>query len=214
VFIVPVKLPSPCAVGDEHVERCGQDAKPTDVHPIEIEEAEECSNFLQCHGSLPVSYALDFHGVHGNQVLADDYAEVFHLVDLKDTFLGFEVEIIFCEDAQDIVDYSPMEGVVVWGVDKDVIHANCYISLIDKIMEYVVHHQLESHWGVREAEEHNHWFKQSLVGLKCGLPLVTIVDANIVVPPVDIKLCKECQSMTVHSHEPIHEFVYQGEWVL
>ena len=33
-----------------------------------------------------------------------------------------------------------------------------------------------------------------------------------VVPPSDIKLHRECQSMTMHSCEPIHEFAYKGEW--
>jgi hypothetical protein len=50
-----------------------------------------------------------------------------------------------------------------------------------------------------------------LVCFESGLPLVAIMDANIVVPPSDIKLHKECQLMTVHSREPIHEFVYEGE---
>jgi hypothetical protein len=49
-------------------------------------------------------YALDFHGVHGDRVFANDHSEVFHLADLEDTFLGFEIEIVFCEDAQNIVD--------------------------------------------------------------------------------------------------------------
>jgi hypothetical protein len=41
--------------------------------------------------------------------------------------------------------------------------------------------------------------------------LVAIANANVVVPPSDIKLRKEHQSMTVHSHEPIHELTYEGE---
>jgi hypothetical protein len=37
------------------------------------------------------------------------------------------------------------------------------------------------------------------------------VDADVVVPPTDIKLRKECQLTTVHSREPIHEFANEGE---
>jgi hypothetical protein len=73
----------------------------------------------------------------------------------------------------------------------------------------MVHHQLEAGWGIGESEEHHHWFKEALVHLECGLPLVAIADSNVVVPPLDIKLCKECQSVTVHSRELIHEFSYQ-----
>jgi hypothetical protein len=108
VFDVPIKLPSTRAVGNKRVERCSQDAKPADIHPIKVEEAEECPNFRQRRGSLPILDALDFHGVHGDQVFADDYAEVFHLADLKDTFLGLQIEIVFCEDAQNIVDNASM----------------------------------------------------------------------------------------------------------
>ena len=45
-FVVPVKLPSLRAVSDEHVKRCGQHAKSADIHAIEVQEAEECSNFF------------------------------------------------------------------------------------------------------------------------------------------------------------------------
>ena len=76
----------------------------------------------------------------------------------------------------------------------------------------MVHHQLEAGWGIGESEEHHHWFKKALVHLECGLPLVAIADSNVVVPPLDIKLCKECQSVTMHSCEPIHKFAYLGEW--
>jgi hypothetical protein len=50
-----------------------------------------------------------------------------------------------------------------------------------------------------------------LVCLKGSLPLVAITDADVVVPPADIKLRKECQSTTKHSREPIHKFANKGE---
>jgi hypothetical protein len=75
----------------------------------------------------------------------------------------------------------------------------------------MVHHGLEGRQGVREAEEHDHRLKQSLVRLECGLPLVAIVDSDVIIPPADIELRKECRSTTVHSREPIHEFANEGE---
>ena len=36
MFIIPVKLPSLCAMGNKHVEWCGQDAKSANVHPIKV----------------------------------------------------------------------------------------------------------------------------------------------------------------------------------
>jgi hypothetical protein len=70
----------------------------------------------------------------------NDHTEVFHLMDLKDTFLGFQVEIVFCEDAQNIVDNALVKSGVVRGVDEDVIYVNCDISLVDQVAKYVVHH--------------------------------------------------------------------------
>jgi hypothetical protein len=50
-----------------------------------------------------------------------------------------------------------------------------------------------------------------MVCLEGGLPLVAIADSDVVVPPTDIKLRKECRSTTVHPREPIHEFANEGE---
>ena len=76
-------------MSDERIERCGQHAKIPDVHAIEIQEAEECSNFLQGRGSFPILHALDFDRVHGYGVLADNNAEVLHFGLFELTFLGF-----------------------------------------------------------------------------------------------------------------------------
>jgi hypothetical protein len=70
---------------------------------------------------------------------------------------------------------------------------------------------LEGCQGIHEAKEHDHRFEQTLVHLKSGLPLVAITDSDVVVPPMDIKLCKERRLMTMHFHELIHEFANQGE---
>jgi hypothetical protein len=65
-------------MSDECIERCGQHAKSSNVHAIEIEEAEECPNFLQGRGLLPVLYALNFDRVHGNGVFSDDNSKILH----------------------------------------------------------------------------------------------------------------------------------------
>ena len=105
-FIVPVKLPSFSAESNQHVERCGQHAEVTNIHAIEIQEAEERSNFLQRRGSFPIFYTLDFDRVHGNGVFPDNNTEIFHFGLFELAFLRFEVEIVDCKDAQDIVHYT------------------------------------------------------------------------------------------------------------
>ena len=105
-FVVPVKLPSSRTVSDERVKRCGQHAEITDVHAIEIQEAKECPYFLQGRGSFPILHALDFDRVHGNCVFTDDNTKVFDFALFELAFLRFQIEIVDCEDAQNIVHYS------------------------------------------------------------------------------------------------------------
>ena len=102
-FIVPVKLPSLGAVSDEYVERCGQHAEVSNVHAIEIEETEKCSNFLQGCRTFPILHTLDLDWVHGNGVFPDDNTKVLDFSLFELAFLRFEVKIVNCEDAQDIV---------------------------------------------------------------------------------------------------------------
>ena len=56
----------------------------------------------------------------------------------------------------------------------------------------MIHHGLEGGWGIGEAKEHHRQFEKSSIGFKSGLPLVTVVDLNVVVAPLDIELHKEC----------------------
>ena len=73
-------------------------------------------------------------------------------------------------------------------VDENVIEVHTYRPFHDKVPEYVIYHGLEGGWAVREVEEHYQRFKQPLVGLKGTFPLITLMNANIVVPPVNIQL--------------------------
>ena len=88
------------------VERCGQHAKSVDIHAIEIEEAKECSYFLQGRGSFPVLNTLDFDQIHGNGIFLDVDAEVLHFGLFKLAPLRFKVKIVCCKDAQHIVYYT------------------------------------------------------------------------------------------------------------
>ena len=72
------------------------------------------------------------------------------------------------------------------GEDQDVIQVHTDHSFHDEVMEDVIHHCLEGGWTVGESEEHDQWFKEPPVGPECCLPLISLGDAHIVVPPLDI----------------------------
>ena len=72
--------------------------------------------------------------------------------------------------------------------NEEVIHVDDKPSLSDHVSERVIHELLECSGGITETEEHNCQFKESFVCNEGGLPLVTVFDLNIVVPPTNIKL--------------------------
>ena len=93
-------------------------------------------------------------------------------------------------------------------MNENVVHIDSDISFVNQFAKDEVHHRLECSRGVREAEEHDHRLEQASIGFECGFPLISIANANIVIPPSNIKFHKECRSATVHSCEMIHEFSY------
>ena len=71
---------------------------------------------------------------------------------------------------------------------EDVVQVYTYGPFHDEVPEYIVHHSLEGGWALCETKEHYQGFEQPSVGLKGGFPLVTLANANIVVPPANIQL--------------------------
>ena len=91
-------------------------------------------------------------------------------------------------------------------MDKDVVHVNGDVSFVDQIAEDEVHHGLECGGGVRKTKKHDHGFKEAAVSFKGSLPLISVANAYVVIPPPDVQLREECRSATVHSREAIHKF--------
>ena len=78
-------------------------------------------------------------------------------------------------------------GFWVRGGDKEVIHVDDQPSFSNHVLEGVIHESLECGGRVAKTEEHDGGFKKSFVGDEGRLPLVTILDADIVVPPTNIE---------------------------
>ena len=56
-----------------------------------------------------------------------------------------------------------------------------------KRMKDMIHHGLEGGRRVRKAEKHDRRFVQAIVCFECCLMFVTLLDAYVVVPPLDIE---------------------------
>ena len=54
-----------------------------------------------------------------------------------------------------------------------------------------VHHCLESGWRICQAKEHDSRLKESLISDESGLPLVSIIDPDVIISPSNIEFGKE-----------------------
>ena len=99
-------------------------------------------------------------------------------------------------------------GFFVGGENKEVVHINDKPSLGDHVAERVVHEPLERGGGVGKPEEHHCWFEEAFMCDEGGLPLVAILDADVVVPPADVKLSKQFGVF-----EFVDEVRDEGEWI-
>ena len=61
-------------------------------------------------------------------------------------------------------------------------------SFSEEISKKVIHESLEGCWEVGLAEEHDHRFKESFVDNECFLPLISVLDSNIVVFSLYVEL--------------------------
>ena len=77
---------------------------------------------------------------------------------------------------------------VIVRVDEEVIHVDDEPSFCNHIPERVGHESLESGGRVGHAEEHNSRFVESPVGNESSFPLVSLLDSDIVISPLYIKL--------------------------
>ena len=80
---------------------------------------------------------------------------------------------------------------------KDVVHVNNHHPLINELFEQLVHHSLECGGTVAQSKEHDKWFEQSMVGLKCCLPLVSLSDTDIIYPQQTLSMVKYFASDTL-----------------
>ena len=72
-----------------------------------------------------------------------------------------------------------------------VVHVNDKPSFSDVVSEVEVHKCLKRRWGATKSEKHHHWFEQSKRCDEGSLPLITLLDSDVIIPPPYVKLGKE-----------------------
>ena len=86
--------------------------------------------------------------------------------------------------------YDPSVFGSVLRIDEDVVNVYADDSFHDEVLEDVIHHRLECSQAVGKTKEHYQRFAQSSVRPKRCLPLVSILNLDVVVAPPNVQLCE------------------------
>ena len=93
--------------------------------------------------------------------------------------------------------------------DKDVIQIDDYMSFMHKPLEGFIYLTLECGRGVGETKEYDRWFEESLISPESCLPLITFLNPDVIIAPLDIKFGKEAWVLGL-----VNEFLDQWQGVL
>ncbi|KAG6875721.1 hypothetical protein C0993_007798, partial [Termitomyces sp. T159_Od127] len=145
--------------------------------------------------------------VHLGSSMQDDQPQILDPGLLKFALLRFEVELMLAEAFQDLVCNLAVLLQHV-SVDEDVVKVYAHYTLHDEVPEDVIHHCLESGRTVDESKEYDEGFKQSTIGPEGSLPLISFLNAHVVVAPSNIQFGE-----VLHSLEVIDELGDEGERV-
>jgi hypothetical protein len=74
-----------------------------DESSVKVAKAKKGLNLLDFGRTWPFSNALDFGGVHADISIVNNNAQVFNGSLIKRTFLGFEIEVVLGETAENFV---------------------------------------------------------------------------------------------------------------
>ena len=108
---------------------------------------------------------------------------------------------------QDTPCYTSMFGEGLQ-VDQDVVKVYTYQALHDEVSENVIHHGLEGGQTVGKAKKHHQRLEQPSVGSEGSLPLVTLLDSDIIVPPANIQLGE-----ILRPSELVYELRDERDWI-
>ena len=73
-------------------------------------------------------------------------------------------------------------------MDAQIIHVDLEPLFSYHIGEDGVHKCLKSWWGITETKKHDSGFKEAEGSDECGLPLILLPNADVIVSPLDIEL--------------------------
>jgi hypothetical protein len=103
------------------------------------------------------------------------------------------MEVQLCHPLEDALGMLGMSG-IVRGEDQEIIHVNYEPSFGNHITEGVVHESLKSEGGVIHAKEHDCRFKEAFMSDEGTFPLISVLDADVVIAPSNIEFDEDLSS--------------------
>ncbi|KAG5337138.1 hypothetical protein C0989_010565 [Termitomyces sp. Mn162] len=153
---------------------------------VKVCEAKEHLHLLLVLGFQLLCHTCYLHQIHLCGSVQDNQAKVLNPGLFKLALLQFKVELVLAEafqnEASDLTMFLQR-----FSIDEDVVKVHTHYTLCYKVPEDVIHHGLKGGRAISESEEHNEQLKQSLVGLEGSLPLVSLLDAHVIVTLLDIQ---------------------------
>ena len=142
-------------------------------------------NVLDIPRFQPVQDSLDFVRGHPESLGGQDIAEIFNSIGMELTLIRTSIKSVFPKASEDFPDMLPVLGGII-RIDEDVIKVDDNRN-VNHVGKDVVHKTLESGRSVSETERHNQPFKRPVASPECGLPFVSVGDADkmIGMPEVD-----------------------------
>jgi hypothetical protein len=103
------------------------------------------------------------------------------------------VEIQLRHPLEDASGVLRMSG-IVRGEDQEIVHVNYEPSFSNDVTEKVVHESLKRGGGVVHAKEHDRRFEEAFMGEEGALPLISVLDVDVVIAPSNVKFGKDLSS--------------------
>ena len=108
-------------------------------------------------------------------------------------FFQASKEIVISESLKDFFHLGLMFSKRTFGEDHDVVNVdNDHVLHVHK---QLIHHRLKGGGGVSKTKEHYCWLERTTVADKGGFSSISFLDANIVITPLKIYLCKILRSL-------------------
>jgi hypothetical protein len=73
-------------------------------------------------------------------------------------------------------------------MDNAIVHIDVEVPASDLFFEVIVYHGLKSRGGIGKAKEHYCRFEESFTSLEGSLPLIALLDPDVIVAPMDVEL--------------------------